>query len=84
MVFLLVCLDHLMLVFFRKVNGCLTFLFVLGTIVYNAYIDGLSKRRDSQKALSVFQRMKRENCELNADTYTMVINLFGKVIITLF
>lgn len=60
------------------------YVFISGTIVYNAYIEGLSKRRDSQQALAVFQRMKRENCELNAETYTMVINLFGKVITTLF
>lgn len=50
-----------------------------GTIVYNAYMDGLLKRRDSQQALAIFQRMKRENCEPTAETYTMVINLYGKV-----
>lgn len=55
----------------------------LGTIVYNAYIDGLIKTRDSQRALAVFQRMKRDNCEPNTETYTMVINLYGKVLVNL-
>lgn len=51
-----------------------------GTIVYNAYIDGLLKTRKSQQALAIFQRMKRENCEPTVETYTLMINLYGKVI----
>lgn len=48
--------------------------------MYNAYIDGLFKGRDPEKALAIFERMKRENCEPTAETYTMVINIYGKVI----
>lgn len=51
-----------------------------GALVYNAYIDGLMKGRNSQKALVIFERMKRESCQPSTDTYTMLINLYGKVI----
>lgn len=51
-----------------------------GALVYNAYIDGLMKGRNSQKALAIFDRMKRESCQPSTDTYTMLINLYGKVI----
>lgn len=51
-----------------------------GPVVYNAYIDGLIKGRKGKRALEIFQRMKREQCEPTADTYTLVINQYGKVI----
>jgi pentatricopeptide repeat protein len=50
-----------------------------GAIVYNAYIDGLMKGGNPQKAEEIFQRMKRDCCEPSVDTYTMLINLYGKV-----
>jgi pentatricopeptide repeat protein len=50
-----------------------------GAVVYNAYIDGLMKGGNPQKAEAIFQRMKRDCCEPSVDTYTMLINLYGKV-----
>lgn len=50
-----------------------------GVVVYNAYIDGLLKARKPQKALEIFQRMKNSRCKPSTDTYTMIINLYGKV-----
>lgn len=50
-----------------------------GTIVYDAYIDGLIKIGNAQKAIQIFQRMKRDCCQPSTDTYTMLINLYGKV-----
>ncbi|XP_010540669.1 PREDICTED: pentatricopeptide repeat-containing protein At2g35130 isoform X2 [Tarenaya hassleriana] len=48
-------------------------------IVYNAYIDGLTKGRgNTEKAMDVFQRMKKERCQLNTETYNLMINLYGK------
>ncbi|KAK1281998.1 Pentatricopeptide repeat-containing protein [Acorus calamus] len=52
--------------------------FYPGAIVYNAYIDGLMKGQNNQKAVEVFQRMKNDQCQPNADTYTLLINLYGK------
>ena len=51
----------------------------LGATVYNAYIEGLIKGQNSDKALEIFERMKRECCEPTTETYTMIINLYGKV-----
>lgn len=53
--------------------------FYSGAVVYNAYIDGLLKGRNTQKAVEIFQRMKRDRCKPSTDTYTMMINLYGKV-----
>lgn len=50
-----------------------------GAIVYNAYIEGLTKGGQTQKALQIFDKMKRDRCQPTADTYTMIINLYGKV-----
>jgi pentatricopeptide repeat protein len=49
------------------------------TVVYNAYIDALMKGRNNVKALVIFHRMKRNQCQPNSDTYTLLINLYGKV-----
>lgn len=38
------------------------------------------KGRNSIKALEIFQRMKRDQCQPSTDTYTLLINLYGKVI----
>lgn len=53
--------------------------FYSGAIVYNAYIEGLSKGRDTEKAVEIFQRMKKDRCKPDTNTYTMMINLYGKV-----
>ncbi|GJW60651.1 pentatricopeptide repeat-containing protein [Tanacetum coccineum] len=58
----------------RKIMGSNAF----GAVVYNAYIDGLVKGRNSQKAIEIYQRMKRNCCQPSTDTYTMLINLYGK------
>lgn len=50
--------------------------------MYNAYIDGLMKGGKPEKALKIFDRMKREPCQPTTETYTMLINLFGKVTLT--
>lgn len=50
-----------------------------GTIVYNAYINGLIRGRNTSKAVEIFQRMKTEQCQPSTDTYTMLINMYGKV-----
>jgi pentatricopeptide repeat protein len=47
--------------------------------VYNAYIDGLLKARCTEKAVEVYQRMKKERCRTNTETYTLMINVYGKV-----
>jgi pentatricopeptide repeat protein len=47
--------------------------------VYNAYLDGLLKARCSEKAVEVYQRMKKERCRTNTETYTLMINVYGKV-----
>ncbi|KAG5234422.1 pentatricopeptide repeat-containing protein [Salix suchowensis] len=47
-------------------------------IVYNAYIDGLMKARNPQRAIEIFQRMKNDGCQPSTDTYTLLINLHGK------
>lgn len=52
----------------------------VGAIVYNSYINGLMKGKNSEKAVEIFHRMKRNRCQPSADTYTMLINLYGKVI----
>lgn len=54
-------------------------MFTSGAIVYDAYIDGLIKGGNPQKAIEVFQRMKRDGCQLSTVTYTLMINLYGKV-----
>ncbi|KAL0721065.1 hypothetical protein Bca4012_035664 [Brassica carinata] len=47
--------------------------------VYNAYIEGLMKRRgNTEEAIDVFQRMKRERCKPTTETYNLMINLYGK------
>jgi pentatricopeptide repeat protein len=50
-----------------------------GEIVYNAYIDGLMKAGNPQRAIEIFQRMKNDGCQPSTDTYTLLINLHGKV-----
>lgn len=47
--------------------------------VYNAYLDGLLKARCTEKAVEVYQRMKRERCRANTETFTLMINVYGKV-----
>lgn len=47
--------------------------------MFDAYINGLIKGGNPQKAEEIFQRMKRDQCEPSADTYTMLINIYGKV-----
>lgn len=47
--------------------------------MYNAYIDGLIKGGNIEWALEIFQRMKKDRCKPSTDTYTMIINLYGKV-----
>lgn len=47
--------------------------------MYNAFIDGLMKGSNPEKAIEIFQRMKRDCCQPNTETYTMMINLYGKV-----
>ncbi|URE16031.1 PPR repeat [Musa troglodytarum] len=49
-----------------------------GAVVYNAYMDGLLKGRNTVKAVEIFQRMKSDRCRPSTDTYTMMINLYGK------
>lgn len=48
-------------------------------MVYNAYIQGLVKGGEPQKAIEIFDRMKRESCQPSTETYTLMINLYGKV-----
>lgn len=50
-----------------------------GAVVYDAYIDGLMKGGNFQKAEEIFQRMKKDCCQPSVNTYTMLINLYGKV-----
>jgi pentatricopeptide repeat protein len=50
-----------------------------GATVYNAYLDGLLKARCTEKAVEVYQRMKRDRCRTNTETYTLMINVYGKV-----
>lgn len=47
--------------------------------MYNAYIDGLVKGGNNVKAVEIFHRMKRDGCQPSTDTYTMLINVYGKV-----
>ncbi|MQM15764.1 hypothetical protein Taro_048715, partial [Colocasia esculenta] len=47
-------------------------------VVYNGYIYGLVKTGNIEKALNIFQRMKKNRCRPSTDTYTMLINLYGK------
>lgn len=60
-------------------NNLFEFNSVAGTVVYNAYINGLIRGRNTSKAVEIFQRMKSEQCQPSTDTYTMLINLYGKV-----
>ncbi|CAN6825403.1 unnamed protein product [Brassica oleracea var. botrytis] len=47
--------------------------------VYNAYIEGLMKRKgNTEEAIDVFKRMKRERCKPTTETYNLMINLYGK------
>lgn len=48
-------------------------------VVYNAYINGLMKGGNPDKAEEIFERMKRDGCKPSTETYTMLINLYGKV-----
>ena len=50
-----------------------------GAVVYNAYINGLMKGGNSDKAEEIFKRMKKDACKPTTETYTMLINLYGKV-----
>lgn len=50
-----------------------------GAVVYNAYINGLMKGGNFDKAEEIFKRMKRDGCKLSLESYTMLINLYGKV-----
>lgn len=52
---------------------------IAAATVYNAYLDGLLKARCSEKAVEVYQRMKKERCRTNTETYTLMINVYGKV-----
>jgi pentatricopeptide repeat protein len=52
---------------------------LVGATVYNAYLDGLLKARCTEKAVEVYQRMKKERCRTNTETYTLMINVYGKV-----
>ncbi|KAI8558387.1 hypothetical protein RHMOL_Rhmol04G0088000 [Rhododendron molle] len=52
----------------------------LGTVVYTAYMNGLLKVTNSQKVVEIVERMKRDHSEPSTETYTMIINLYGKVI----
>ncbi|KAI8559618.1 hypothetical protein RHMOL_Rhmol04G0187400 [Rhododendron molle] len=56
----------------------------LGTVVYTAYMNGLLKITNSQKVVEIFERMKRDHSEPSTETYTMMINLYGKVISAVF
>lgn len=47
--------------------------------MYNSHIDGLLKGGNPQKAVEIFQRMKRDCCQPSTETYTLMINLYGKV-----
>ncbi|MCI01008.1 pentatricopeptide repeat-containing protein, partial [Trifolium medium] len=47
-------------------------------VVYNAYINGLMKGGNFDKAEEIFQRMKKDGCKLSIESYTMLINLYGK------
>ncbi|KAI8531872.1 hypothetical protein RHMOL_Rhmol11G0169600 [Rhododendron molle] len=55
----------------------------LGTVVYTAYMNVL-KVTNSQKVVEIFERMKRDHSEPSTETYTMIINLYGKVISAVF
>ena len=48
-------------------------------IVYNAYINGLMKGGNSDKAKHIFKRTKKDACKPTTETYTMLINLYRKV-----
>lgn len=37
------------------------------------------KGGNPEDAVNIFQRMKRDHCEATAETYTLMINLYGKV-----
>lgn len=37
------------------------------------------KGRNTQKAVETFQKMKKDQCQPTTTTYTMMINLYGKV-----
>ncbi|AEC09069.1 Tetratricopeptide repeat (TPR)-like superfamily protein [Arabidopsis thaliana] len=51
----------------------------IGVTVYNAYIEGLMKRKgNTEEAIDVFQRMKRDRCKPTTETYNLMINLYGK------
>lgn len=42
-------------------------------------LDGLLKARCTVKVVEVYQRMKKERCRTNTETYTLMINVYGKV-----
>nr|CAD1823200.1 unnamed protein product [Ananas comosus var. bracteatus] len=52
--------------------------FCSGVVVYNAYLDGLLKGRCTQEAIEIFQRMKKDRCTPSTETYTLMINIYGK------
>lgn len=52
--------------------------------MFDAYINGLLKGGNPQKAVEIFQRMKRDQCQPSTETYTMLINLYGKVSLAAF
>ncbi|KAI8559617.1 hypothetical protein RHMOL_Rhmol04G0187400 [Rhododendron molle] len=47
-------------------------------------MNGLLKITNSQKVVEIFERMKRDHSEPSTETYTMMINLYGKVISAVF
>uniref|UniRef100_A0A7N0UEK2 Pentatricopeptide repeat-containing protein n=1 Tax=Kalanchoe fedtschenkoi TaxID=63787 RepID=A0A7N0UEK2_KALFE len=49
-----------------------------GATVYNAYIDGLVKGGNPEKAIEIYHRMKRDRCQPTPETYTMLINIYGR------
>jgi myo-inositol-1(or 4)-monophosphatase len=51
--------------------------------IYKACLDGVLKARCFENAVEVYQRMKKERCRTNTETYTLMINasfFLGQVI----
>jgi len=43
--------------------------------IYNACLDGILKARCFENAVELYQRMKKERCRTNTETYTLMINV---------
>ena len=43
--------------------------------IYNACLDGVLKARCFENAVELYQRMKKERCRTNTETYTLMINV---------